>query len=71
MGTAPVSLTVNGTVTAGTGLEADRLATAERKDGTAQITYRDMPLYLFAGDTQPGDTNVSAVSGSRSRPTAS
>ena len=57
------ALTVNGTVTAGRGLEADRLATAERKDGTAQITYRDMPLYYYAGDTQPGDTNGQGVGG--------
>jgi predicted lipoprotein with Yx(FWY)xxD motif len=57
------ALTVNGTVTAGTGVEADRLATAERKDGTAQIIYRDRPLYYYAGDTQPGDTNGQGVGG--------
>ena len=57
------ALTVDGTVTAGRGVEADRLATAERRDGTTQVTYGGMPLYHFAGDTQPGDTNGQAVGG--------
>lgn len=33
------------------------LAETERTDGTAQLTYNDIPLYLYAADTAPGDTN--------------
>jgi predicted lipoprotein with Yx(FWY)xxD motif len=57
------ALTVEGPVTAGEGLEADSLATAERRDGTNQVTYRGMPLYYYAGDSQPGDTNGQGIGG--------
>jgi predicted lipoprotein with Yx(FWY)xxD motif len=57
------ALTVEGPVTAGEGLEADWLATAERRDGTTQVTYKGMPLYYYAGDTQPGDTNGQGIGG--------
>jgi predicted lipoprotein with Yx(FWY)xxD motif len=57
------ALTVKGTVTAGRGVKADRLATAERTDGTHQVTYRGMPLYYYAGDTQPGDTSGQGIGG--------
>jgi predicted lipoprotein with Yx(FWY)xxD motif len=57
------ALTVDGPVTVGEGVEADWLATAEREDGTTQVTYKGMPLYRFAGDTRPGDTNGQGVGG--------
>lgn len=34
-----------------------------RPDGARQVTYNDMPLYYFAGDAQPGDTNGQGAGG--------
>jgi predicted lipoprotein with Yx(FWY)xxD motif len=33
-----------------------KVGVIERKDGTYQVTYNDMPLYYYAQDTKPGDT---------------
>jgi predicted lipoprotein with Yx(FWY)xxD motif len=43
--------------TAGSGVDQSMLATVERKDGTDQVTYNDLPLYYFSGDEAAGDTN--------------
>lgn len=40
-----------------------QLGVIERTDGTRQVTYNDMPLYYFAGDSKPGDTNGHNVKG--------
>ena len=37
------------------------LATIERDDGSLQVTLEDWPLYHFAGDSAPGDTNGEGV----------
>jgi len=42
---------------AGTGLDASKLTTVDRTDGTKQVKYGDWPLYYFAGDSAAGDTN--------------
>jgi len=49
------------TVTGGPGVEASLLGTAERDDGTVQVTYNGWPLYYFAGDSAPGDTNGQTI----------
>src|SRR4029077_20562329 len=36
---------------------AGLLATITRSDGTKQLTYGGHPLYRYAGDMQPGQTN--------------
>ena len=57
------ALTVKGAPGAGDGVQASLLATTDRKDGSAQVTYKGMPLYLYSGDQQPGDTNGQGVGG--------
>jgi predicted lipoprotein with Yx(FWY)xxD motif len=43
--------------TAGAGLDATKLTTVARTDGTMQVKYGDWPLYYFANDAAAGDTN--------------
>jgi predicted lipoprotein with Yx(FWY)xxD motif len=52
---------LTGTATAGTGVQASLLSTSMRADGKSQVTYGGKPLYYFAGDAKPGDTNGQGV----------
>jgi len=56
------ALTVDGEPVAGEGLDDSKLGTSERTDGTVQATYGGLPLYYFASDTAPGDTNGQGLS---------
>jgi len=47
----------SGELTAGEGLDQAMLGTAERTDGTEQVTFNGLPLYYFSGDEAAGDTN--------------
>ena len=55
-------LTVEGTPTGGEGVSAE-LGTTERRDGSVQVTAGDWPLYYYAADESPGDTNGQGVGG--------
>lgn len=46
---------------AGEGTDEELLGTITRDDGTSQVTYASMPLYLYAGDAAPGETNGQGV----------
>jgi predicted lipoprotein with Yx(FWY)xxD motif len=39
------------------------IGTTVRKDGSLQITYNGMPIYLFAGDGAPGEANGDGLGG--------
>ena len=54
-------ITVDGDPAAGEGVDESLLGTTERDDGTTQVTYDGWPLYLFASDAAPGDTNGQGV----------
>lgn len=50
-------LTVEGEPTVGSALDEGMLSTTERDDGSTQVVYNGHPLYYFAQDEAPGDTN--------------
>jgi predicted lipoprotein with Yx(FWY)xxD motif len=47
----------------GPGLSAAKVATTARSDGAPQVLYNGHPLYRYAGDAKPGDTNGQHVTG--------
>ncbi len=49
--------------TGGDGVDPSLLGTSARDDGANQVTYNAHPLYHFASDAAPGDTNGQAVGG--------
>lgn len=51
----PPLLTADAPVAA-SGLNADRLGTVTRSDGSTQVTYNGWPLYYWFMDSEPGDT---------------
>jgi predicted lipoprotein with Yx(FWY)xxD motif len=42
-------------------LKAEDFASIDREDGKKQTTYKGLPLYYFAADKAPGDTNGQGV----------
>lgn len=51
----PPLLLESGQPTVGGGLDASRIGTIPREDGSLQVTYAGFPLYKWAGDLNPGD----------------
>ncbi|MDH4074501.1 MAG: hypothetical protein OEY41_04835 [Acidimicrobiia bacterium] len=47
---------------AGTGIDAAKLTTIKRVDGTEQVAYDGWPLYRYDGDKNAGDTSGQGVS---------
>ena len=58
----PPLLTTSGAPAAPSGLTGT-LGTVTWSDGTVQVTYNGQPLYLYAGDSKPGDTNGEGIDG--------
>lgn len=56
-------VTVTGTPTAGTGVNASLLGTITRDDGTMQATYNGWPLYYNSADTASGAISGQGMEG--------
>jgi predicted lipoprotein with Yx(FWY)xxD motif len=56
-------LLVDGTPVTGGEVDASKLGTTERTDGSMQVTYNGWPLYYFVKDQAPGDINGQDVEG--------
>jgi predicted lipoprotein with Yx(FWY)xxD motif len=65
LGNWPALTIEDGTaVSVGEGLDVEDFTTFTRADdGTFQVAYYAKPLYMFAGDSAPGDTNGDGVAG--------
>ena len=50
-------LLTHGAPKARTGVKQSLLGKIRRTDGTQQVTYAGHPLYLYVGDSRPGQTN--------------
>jgi len=61
--TAWPPLLTTGNPVAGDGVDASRLGTTTRKDGTTQVTYNTWPLYYYEKDKAPGDVVGQDVGG--------
>jgi predicted lipoprotein with Yx(FWY)xxD motif len=49
-------LTTTGKPKPAGGIDAAKLGTSKRSDGTSEVTYAGHPLYTYAGDNGPGAT---------------
>jgi predicted lipoprotein with Yx(FWY)xxD motif len=56
-------VTASGSATVSSDLDASKAGTSTQSDGTTQVTYNGHLLYLFVGDTAPGDSNGQGLGG--------
>jgi predicted lipoprotein with Yx(FWY)xxD motif len=55
------ALKTSGKPTAGPGVRASLLSTITLRDGSKQVTYAGHALYLYSGDSGPGETSYVGV----------
>ena len=58
----PLTVAAGAAATGGTG-ESGTFGTLIRADGTTQVTYNELPLYGWQGDSRPGDVTGQGVEG--------
>ena len=51
------ALNTTGKPKAGSGVSASKLSTIALSGGAKQVTYAGHPLYIYSGDSAPGDTS--------------
>lgn len=56
------ALTTSGRPSAGSGVRSSLLSTIKLSGGRTQLTYAGHPLYLYKGDSSPGDTSYVGIS---------
>ncbi|MEU6541609.1 hypothetical protein [Streptomyces sp. NPDC047000] len=54
-------LLTSGAPSIGGSAKSSLSGTSKRSDGTTQVTYHGHPVYGYAGDAKPGDTNGQAL----------
>lgn len=54
-------ITTTGKPKAGHGVKAKLLKTSKRPDHGTQVTYNGHPVYLYIGDSKPGQTNGEGI----------
>ncbi|MFZ5870166.1 MAG: hypothetical protein ACOYXW_06530 [Actinomycetota bacterium] len=54
-------LVSDGTASVGEGADDSKVGSVERRDGSQQVTYNGWPLYYFAADQAPGDSQGQGV----------
>lgn len=59
----PLTIENEDEIEVGEGLDDSDFTTVERTDGSMQVKIGDWPLYYFANDEAPGDTNGHGVGG--------
>jgi predicted lipoprotein with Yx(FWY)xxD motif len=60
----PPLVSSSGAPTAGPGVDTHLLGTIRLANGTRQVTYAGHPLYMYAGDSGPGQTGYVGVNAS-------
>jgi predicted lipoprotein with Yx(FWY)xxD motif len=55
------AVTTQGEPQASGAVDASKLGTVKREDGTTQVTYAGHPLYTYVKDTKPGQANGNEV----------
>jgi predicted lipoprotein with Yx(FWY)xxD motif len=60
-GTVWPAVTTNGNPKASGAVDASKLGTLKRDDGTTQVTYAGHPLYTYTQDTKSGDATGNEV----------